>query len=104
MKPRQALRLHADARVIDMPCVVADRVQAQRALVHLHLERPLAFLDNEALCPHLDRLRQAQPLDKVLQQFGSSMPGHKAQAITAWLWQHGILDSVEFSTPLHQER
>jgi hypothetical protein len=104
MKPRPALRLHADARVIDMPCVVADRVQSRRALVHPHLERPLAFLDNVALSEHLDRLRQAQPFDTVLQQFGSSMPGHKAQAITAWLWQHGILDSAECCASLHRER
>jgi 2-polyprenyl-6-methoxyphenol hydroxylase-like FAD-dependent oxidoreductase len=95
LTPQRAVRLHAEASVIALPCVIDNRVQVHGALVHPNLERPLAFLDNEALSPHLDRLRQAQTLDKVLQQFGASMPAPKARALTAWLWQHGILDTVE---------
>jgi flavin-dependent dehydrogenase len=94
MNPGLALRLNAEASVVELPCVIADRVQVHMALAHPHLERPLAFLENESLFPHLARLKQAQTLDKVLRLFGSSMPEHKARKITAWLWQHGLIDSV----------
>jgi 2-polyprenyl-6-methoxyphenol hydroxylase-like FAD-dependent oxidoreductase len=94
LDPALPLRLNRQASVVEMPCVIDDRVHARSALVHPNLERPLAFLEQEALFPHLDRLRQASPLAQVLEQFSACMPEHKARAITAWLWQHGILDSV----------
>ena len=94
MDPRLALRLNPQARVVERPCVIADKVQAHAALAHPNLERPLAFLENEPLFPLLERLRTAQTLDAVLRQFGASMPQHTAGKIIGWLWQHGLLDSV----------
>jgi 2-polyprenyl-6-methoxyphenol hydroxylase-like FAD-dependent oxidoreductase len=94
LDPARALRLSAKASLVQVPCVIADRVRLHTAVAHPHLERPLAFLENEALFPHLERLKQAQTLDTVLRQFGSSMPEHKARKITAWLWRHGLIDSV----------
>lgn len=94
LDPARALRLNEKASVVQVPCVIADRVRLHMALTHPHLERPLAFLENESLAPHLERLKQAQTLDTVLRQFGSSMHEGKARKITAWLWQHGLIDSV----------
>ncbi|RFP13131.1 hypothetical protein D0T25_23730 [Duganella sp. BJB488] len=65
-----------------------------QALDHPHLERPLAFLENEALFPHLARLAQPLPLAQLLQMLGDGMSGHKAQRIAVWLWQRGLLESV----------
>ena len=94
LDPARALRLNDKASLVQVPCVIADRVRLHMALSHPHLERPLAFLEDESLAPHLERLKQAQTLDTVLRQFGSSMPDGKARKITAWLWQHGLIDSV----------
>lgn len=95
LDPARALRLSAKATLVQVPCVIADRVQLHMAVAHPHLERPLAFLENESLFPHLERLRQAQTLEGLLRQFGSGMPEHKARKITAWLWQHGLIDIVD---------
>jgi flavin-dependent dehydrogenase len=92
--PRRALRLSGDASVVELPCVIEDQVRSHRALAHPHLVRPLAFLENEALFPHVENLRHAQPLDRVLRVFETGMPAPRAQQITAWLWQRGLLDSV----------
>lgn len=94
LNPALPLRLHGRAAIVELPCVVGDRVCLHTALDHPHLERPLAFLDNEALFPHLARLVQPLPLAQLLNMLAASMPGHKAQRIAAWLWQHGLLESV----------
>ncbi|HEX7986190.1 MAG TPA: tryptophan 7-halogenase [Duganella sp.] len=94
LNPALPLRLHDGAAIVELPCVVDDRVRLHTALDHPHLERPLAFLENEALFPHLARLAQPLPLPQLLNMLAASMPGHKAQRITAWLWQRGLLESV----------
>ncbi|MBV6323266.1 tryptophan 7-halogenase [Duganella violaceipulchra] len=94
LNPARPLRLHGGAAIVELPCVVDDRVCLQQALDHPHLERPLAFLENEALFPHLARLAQPLPLAQLLQMLADCMPGHKAERIAAWLWQRGLLESV----------
>ncbi|AVR96909.1 flavin-dependent monooxygenase QhpG [Pseudoduganella armeniaca] len=94
LDPALPLRLDRGAALVDLPCVVDDRVCLHTALDHPHLERPLAFLENEALFPHLARLAQPLPLAQLLAMLAAGMPGHKAQRIAAWLWQRGLLESV----------
>ncbi|WGG52402.1 NAD(P)/FAD-dependent oxidoreductase [Rugamonas sp. DEMB1] len=94
LNPALPLRLHGAATIVELPCVIDDRVFLHSALDHPHLERPLAFLENEALFPHLARLVQPLPLAQLLHMLAASMPGHKAQHIAAWLWQRGLLVSV----------
>lgn len=94
LNPALPLRLHGAATIVELPCVVDDRVFLHSALDHPHLERPLAFLENEALFPHLARLGQPLPLAQLLHMLAAGMPGHKAQHIAAWLWQRGLLESV----------
>ncbi len=94
LNPALPLRLPDAAAIVELPCVVDDRVCLHSALDHPHLERPLAFIENEALFPHLARLAQPLPLAQVLHMLAASMPGHKAQRIAAWLWQRGLLESV----------
>ena len=94
LNPALPLRLHGGAAIVELPCVVDDRVCLHTALDHPHLERPLAFLENEALFPHLARLAQPLPLAQLLHMLAARMPGHKAQRIAAWLWQRGLLESV----------
>jgi 2-polyprenyl-6-methoxyphenol hydroxylase-like FAD-dependent oxidoreductase len=94
LNPALPLRLHDGAMIVELPCVVDDSVCLQQALDHPHLERPLAFLENEALFPLLSRLEQPLPLPQLLQMLAANMPAHKARSITAWLWQRGLLESV----------
>ena len=94
LNPALPLRLHNSASTVELPCVVDDRVCLHTALDHPRLERPLAFLENEALFPHLTRLAQPLPLSQLLQMLAATMPEHKARSIAAWLWQRGLLESV----------
>jgi 2-polyprenyl-6-methoxyphenol hydroxylase-like FAD-dependent oxidoreductase len=94
LNPALPLRLPEAAAIVELPCVVDDRVCLHTALDHPHLERPLAFLENEPLFPHLARLVQPLPLAQLLHMLVASMPGHKARRIAAWLWQRGLLESV----------
>lgn len=94
LDPSLPLHLHRDAAIVDLPCVVDDRVCLRPALDHPHLERPLAFLENEALFPHLARLAQPLPLAQLLRGLATGMPGQTAQRIAGWLWQRGLLEHV----------
>ncbi len=94
LDPARPLRLHGAAAIVELPCVVDDQVRLHSALDHPHLERPLAFLENEALFPHLARLAQPLPLVQLLNMLATGMPGHKARRIAAWLWQRGLIESV----------
>ncbi|NVZ22730.1 flavin-dependent monooxygenase QhpG [Pseudomonas costantinii] len=91
---RPDLRLSTQANLIQHPCVIADKVQMHMALEHPNLERPLAFLENEPLFPHLERLREPHSFDHVLRQFSTDMPIDKANKIVGWLWKQGVLENV----------
>jgi hypothetical protein len=94
LDPSLPLRLDRGAAIVDLPCVVDDRVCLHTALDHPHLERPLAFLENQALFPHLARLAQPLALAQLLGMLATAMPAHQAQRIAAWLWQRGLLEHV----------
>lgn len=92
--PQHHLRLHPATTMIETHCVVANQVQKQLALNHPNLERPIAFLENQALFPHLNFLWQAHSLSNTLKKLGENMGSEKSQKITLWLWQRGLLESV----------
>ncbi|MFZ6654331.1 flavin-dependent monooxygenase QhpG [Undibacterium sp. TJN19] len=92
--PYHALRIHPATRLVDTYCVVDDRVQKQAALKHPNLDRPISFLENQALLPHLDFLWQPQSLASVLKKLETTMGLQQSQNITAWLWQRDVLESL----------
>ncbi len=75
-------------------CVIDNLVTNQTALYHPSVERPLAYLEGEALLPHLNILQKPQTLSSLLNNLACRMPLEKAQKIIAWLWQRGIIASV----------
>jgi hypothetical protein len=94
LRLQQQIGLHETVQIVDMPCVVADRVQLCRAFSHPQLERPLAFLENEALLPPLEILRHHPTLATVLDVLGQTMAQAKAQRLLGWLWQRGLLEAL----------
>lgn len=79
---------------VNTHCVIDNQVKNQIALDHPSVERPLAYLEGEALLPHLNVLKQPQTLSALLGNLSCNMSIEKAQKITAWLWQRGIIASV----------
>lgn len=93
--PHHHLRLHPAASLTESYCVVKNQVQKQLALNHPNLDRPIAFLEDQALFPHLNFLWQAHSLSNTLKKLEENMRAEKSQKITLWLWQRGLLESVE---------
>ncbi|MFZ6746498.1 flavin-dependent monooxygenase QhpG [Undibacterium sp. JH2W] len=92
--PYLPLRIHPATSMVASYCVVDDKVEKQLAITHPSLERPVSFLENQALLPHLDSLWQPQSLASVLKKLEIGLGAQNAQKITAWLWQRGILESL----------
>jgi 2-polyprenyl-6-methoxyphenol hydroxylase-like FAD-dependent oxidoreductase len=96
--PHHHLRIHPAASLTETYCVVDNQVQKQLALSHPNLDRPIAFLENQALFPHLNFLWQAHSLSSTLKKLGENMESEKSQKITLWLWQRGLLESMATAT------
>ncbi|MES2036783.1 MAG: tryptophan 7-halogenase [Pseudomonadota bacterium] len=92
--PHLPLRIHPATSMVVSYCVVDDKVQKQLALSHPNLERPISYLENQALLPHLDFLWQPQALTSALKKLEADMGAQNSQRITAWLWQRGVLESM----------
>jgi flavin-dependent dehydrogenase len=88
------LCLDAGTNFVETHCVIDNQVKIQRAVNHSAIERPVAYLEGEPLLPHLDLLKQPQTLSSLLTTLSHKMTAEKAQKITAWLWQNGIISSI----------
>lgn len=92
--PYHPLRISPEARLVEVYGVAEDKVQKQLALSHPNLERPISYLEQEALFPQLDFLWQAQSFAGILKKLEGSMGMQKSQKVVAWLWQRGILENL----------
>lgn len=87
------IHFHHEVAIVTTPCVTDNQVELIPALQHPHLERPVAFWENEALLPRLGILSQKATLSAVLAILNQSMSMHKAQRLLVWLWQWGLLET-----------
>ncbi|PFH10279.1 flavin-dependent dehydrogenase [Collimonas sp. PA-H2] len=94
MQTSQMIRFHHLVQIVSLPCVTGDKVELLPAMRHPHLERPLAFWENEAILPRLGILSQKTTLSSMLDILGQSMPLQKARRLLTWLWQRGLVEIV----------
>jgi flavin-dependent dehydrogenase len=85
------VRLHADAALADTPCLVGDRVEVRRALMHPVLDRPVAFLGGEELAPLLELLPASPSLADAICWWDRALRTGQAVAIANWLHGRGLL-------------
>jgi flavin-dependent dehydrogenase len=85
-------RLAPEAALVATACVVGDRVERRRALTHPALERPVAYLGGNELAPLLDRLDGRRSLERVVNDWGHSIPLATAYQVADWLARHGLLE------------
>lgn len=88
----QPARLVRDAALRCVPCLVADRVELRRALVHPVLERPVAFLGGVELAPLIDTLQAAPSLLTAIADWNRSVPIDRAREIALWLHRRALID------------
>ncbi|WP_331771700.1 tryptophan 7-halogenase (plasmid) [Embleya sp. NBC_00888] len=90
--PRR-VRLSPDATLVDTPCVVGDRVENRRALVHPDLPRPAVYVRDVELAPLLDVLSGPDRgcLADVVRTWSRHLPSDHARAVAAWLYRKGLL-------------
>ncbi|WP_211474704.1 NAD(P)/FAD-dependent oxidoreductase [Collimonas humicola] len=94
MQTSQMIRFHHLVQIVSLPCVTGDKVELRPAMRHPHLERPLAFWENEAILPRLEILSQKAALSSVLDLLGQSMNLQKARRLLSWLRQRGLVEIV----------
>lgn len=85
-------RLAPEAALVATACVVGDRVERRRALTHPALERPVAYLGGNELAPLLDRLDGRRSLERVVEDWGRSVPPATAYQVADWLARNGLLE------------
>lgn len=86
------VRLTAAAVIVDIPCLLGDRIELRRALTHPSLDRPVAFLGGIELAPLLADLPSAHSLAAALSTW--AVPSGRALEIAAWLHQRDLLEIV----------
>jgi flavin-dependent dehydrogenase len=92
--PHELLRLSPQARLVDCPCLGAEFVEVQRALVHPGLDGPVAYLERQALAPLLSVLPVQARLMDIVAGWAPSLPPAAGLAIAAWLRRKGVLVPV----------
>lgn len=86
------VQLPPAAALLDVPCLVGDRIEFRRALTHPVLVRPVAFLGGSELAPLLDRLPTAPSLADAIGSWDRSLPSGRALEIAAWLHRLGLFE------------
>ena len=91
--PRR-VRLTATAALRDTPCLVDDRIEHRRALVHPALVRPVAFVGGSELAPLLDELQASASLALVLRGWERRLPPDRGRQIVRWLHARQLIEAA----------
>lgn len=88
------LRLSADARWVDAPCLGETFVEVQRALVHPRLDGPVAYLGGHALAPLLATLSDApgRSARELARSWSGAVPLDRSVTMLRWLAARGVLE------------
>jgi len=92
--PHEMLRLSPEAQLVDCPCLGAEFVEMQQALVHPALDGPVAYLERQALGPLLSVIPAEARLMDIVAGWAPALPPASALAIAAWLRRKGVLVPV----------
>jgi hypothetical protein len=88
------VRLSDRARVVEEPCLVDNQFSLRTALTHPNLNRPVAFLDNVALCPLLRSATNTTDVESLIGLWTAHVPRRKARRIIRWLFDRNILEAI----------
>ena len=80
---------------VDEMCVVDDLVQLKTAVMHPHLDRPVAFLEGQELVPLLEIASCVGSLATVIELWSYGMPVQTARRIALWMIDKGLLITPE---------
>ena len=87
------VRLSEQARVVEEPCLVDNQLTLRNALTHPNLNRPVAFLDDVALCPLLPGAANSTDVKSLIGVWSAHVPQQKAYRIVRWLLDRQILEA-----------
>jgi hypothetical protein len=89
---RARVTLAPEMHVVEVACVIDDRVAPRQAIDHPELEQPVAFLGGHEIVPLLEALPGARRLEDLLAVWSSRIPVRTAIHIASWLRQRRILE------------
>lgn len=86
------LRISADSRLRDLPCLGAQFVETRPALTHPRLESPVAYLGGTELAPLLCDVRPGMTTRELAQLWSGRVSHQTGLSIARWLVGHGVLE------------
>jgi len=88
------VQISRDARLVKGPCILDNQICSQQALVHPNMCRPVAFMEDVAISPLLERVASSADLGSLLANWSSLVSPYKARRIADWLLKNRILEPV----------
>ncbi len=89
-----AVSLSPALTFVELPCIIADRIELRQAIVHPNLERPIAYVEGEQLAVLLRIVPLVGSLATAVELWASRMPLTTARRIAGWLCQKGLVQSA----------
>src|SRR6266404_1512068 len=86
------VQISRDARLVKGPCILDNQICSQQALVHPNMCRPVAFMEDVAISPLLERVASSADLGSLLANWSSLVSPYKARRIADWLLKNRILE------------
>ena len=87
------LRLSAECRWAELPCLGAEYVEAKTALRHPGIDGPVAFLGGHELAPLLRALRPGMTSHQMAGAWAPRLPLGTGLSIARWLSARGVLEA-----------
>ena len=89
------LRVSADCRWDQLPCLGAEYVESRAALHHPGVDGPVAFLGGHELAPLLRAVRPGMTTQQLADSWSPALPFDTALSIARWLAARGVLERAE---------
>jgi hypothetical protein len=88
------VRISADTRLVEEPCVLGDEICARMTLSHPSLDRPVAFVDDTEIASLLEIVPWSPNLELLIARWTSRISVQRAHHIASWLIKYNILEAV----------
>jgi hypothetical protein len=79
-------------QVIQTPVLCGDLVQLEQAVMHPHLQRPVAYLEGISLVPLLHDVAASSSVRNLLARWVKKVPFPQALRILVWLCERGLIE------------
>jgi hypothetical protein len=91
--PTLKLRLASSVRIVELPCLVDNKIERRRVAICPSLPEPVAFLDGVDLPALLARIVPGMTAAEILAAWSSLLYMQQAAGFLSWVWRRGLVES-----------